>query len=130
MRRRYNRSMKRQAKGPGRLRWLRAWAIQAAVMLAVGLAASISVGAGRLVYGAMLWLAVPLAGAWTACAAVRGGLWNYAAWVAPPACLFAAHYGLWRFAPPAGPALLCAFVSLVGAATGEVIVQREKTKKR
>ena len=121
--------MSKQRKRPGRLRWLRAWALQIAAMLAAGLMAAISAGAGRLVYGALLWIALPLAGALTAWAAVRGGLWNYAAWIAPPACMYAAHYALWRFAPPAGPALLCAFVSLVGAAAGEVTVQRTRKKR-
>ena len=116
--------MKSNAKSPRRLGWLRAWAIQIAASLLAGALASGSLGLHATLYGLLLWIAVPLAGAFTACRAVLGGLNNYLAWLAPPACLYAAHYLIWRYAPPAGPALVCAFVSLVGAAAGEVLKAR------
>ena len=70
------------------------------------------------------------AGLLTACAAVKRGLNNYAAWIAPPACLFAVHYAVWGFSPPAGAALVTALTSLVGAAAGEVIVHGKRRGKR
>lgn len=109
-----------------RPRWLWAWMIQIIEMLAVGLAASALNGLSPVACDIALWVVVPIAGAITACRAVRRGLLNYAAWLAPPVCMYATHYALWRYAPPAGAALVCAFVSLVGAAAGEVLNQREK----
>ncbi|MBR1820566.1 MAG: hypothetical protein IJ769_02975 [Clostridia bacterium] len=105
-------------------RWMLAWAIQIAEMLAVGLLAALSYAGSAILYGALLWGATPLAGLFTACQAVLRGLNNYAAWLAPAPCLFAAHYLLWGFSPSIGAALLTAFLSLVGAAAGEVLSQR------
>lgn len=121
--------MKNQNERETGRRWPMAWGVQIAVTLAAGFAAAAAYGVHPALYGAMLWGLVPLAGGWTACRAVRRGLLNYAAWIAPPACLYAAHYALWRFAPSAGAALLCAFVSLVGAAAGEVLNQNKNAKK-
>ena len=126
--------MRVQHRGHVRLGWLRAWLIQIAVMLAACLIASAAHGVGPAwLYGALLWVGAPLAGLATAYRAVRCGLLNYAAWIAPPACLYASHWLLWRYAPSAGAALLCAFTSLVGAAAGQVVIeqnrQRQKDKK-
>ena len=106
--------------------WLWAWALQIGCMLAAGLLASLAYGAGAALYGVALWGFVPLAGLLTACRAVRRGLNNYLAWLAPAPCLYAAHTLLWGFSPHAGAALLTAFCSLVGAAAGEVLNQRDK----
>ena len=110
-------------------RWLWALALQTAEMLAVCLVQALSYGAGAGLYAALLWAAVPLAGLLTACRAVLRGLNNYLAWLAPPACLYAAHYALWGFSPSPGAALLTAFVSLVGAAAGEVLRLRKNDKR-
>ena len=107
-------------------RWILAWAIQIAEALAAGFAAALSFGWGALPYGALLWAGVPLAGLFSACQAVRRGLNNYLAWLAPAPCLYAAHMLVWGFAPSAGAALLAAFASLVGAAAGQVLVERGK----
>lgn len=107
-------------------RWLWAWALQVGLMLAVGLAAAFTEGVHPALHAAMLWLVVPAAGLVAACRAVLGGLNNYLAWIAPAACLFAANYLLWGYSPPAGPALLTALASLVGAAAGQVLLQRRK----
>ena len=121
--------MKEEKKRRLRGAWAIAWVLQVIAMLIVSAGASVSIGASVPLYNLALWIAVPACGALTACAAVRfGGLLNYTAWVAPPACLFLAHYLIWGFAPPAGPALLCAFVSLVGAAAGEVLRQHKNQK--
>ena len=107
-------------------RWILAWILQAVEMLAVGLLAALAVGWGAVADGALMWVGVPLAGLFSACQATRRGLNNYLAWLIPAPCLFAAHYALWAFAPPAGAGLLTAFLSLVGAAAGHVLVQRGK----
>jgi len=112
-------------------RWLWAWVLQIVEMLAAGLLASAAYGVSAPLYGVALWGLVPLAGLLTACRAVRRGLNNYLAWLAPAGCLFAAHLLLWGFSPSAGAGLLTALTSLVGAAAGEVLNQRDdKTRRR
>lgn len=118
---------KTKPKGP---RWIVAWLIQIAEMLAVSALASLSLGVHPALYSLALWVLTPLIGAATACRAVLRGLLNYAAWIAPPVCLFAAHNLIWGYVPPAGAMLLCAFVSLVGAAAGEVLARQRPKKKR
>lgn len=113
---------------PLKHRWLRAWLVQVALMLAACLLQAATYPVSPALYGALLWGAVPLAGLATACLAVRRGLNNYLAWLAPAPCLYAAHYALWRFAPSPGAALLTAFASLVGAAAGEVLNRRGRRR--
>ena len=110
-------------------RWIGAWTLQIIEMTAVSLLAALSEGAGALPHGIMLWAVVPLAGLLTSCRAVGRGLNNYLAWIAPAACLYGANRLLWGYAPPAGPALLTAFLSLVGAAAGQVLLQRGNGKR-
>lgn len=107
-------------------RWIAALGIQAAEMLAAGFVQAFSYGVHPALYAALLWAGMPLAGLLTACAAVNRGLNNYAAWIAPPACLYAAHFAVWGYSPSAGAALLTALAALVGAAAGEVLVRRSK----
>lgn len=104
-----------------RLMWLWIWLIQFAAMLALSLLAALSILAGRFVHNLCLWLLLPLAGGVSACIATRKGLLNYAAWIAPPVMEFAASRILWGYAPEVAPVFFCAFISLVGAATGEVL---------
>ena len=114
-------------------RWLRALALQITTMLAACLLQALSYGVSAGLYAALLWGMVPVAGLLTACRAVRRGLLNYVAWIAPPACMYIVHYALWGFSPAAGAGLLTAFLSLVGAAAGEVLNQRnpkDKARKR
>jgi hypothetical protein len=99
-------------------------ALQVIEMAAVGLLAALAEGAGALPRALMLWVAAPLAGLLTACQAVRRGLNNYLAWIPPAPCLYGANLLVWGYAPPAGPALLTAFTSLMGAAAGQVLLQR------
>ena len=112
--------------------WLRAWIWQIAIMLAICVLVSAAYGAvPTWLYGGLLWVVVPAAGLATACRAVRRGLLNYAAWVAPPVCLYLSHFAIWRYAPPAGAALLCAFAALIGAAAGQVTLEcKGKHKNR
>ena len=110
-------------------RWIWAWAIQVAESLAAGFAAALSLGWGAVPYGVLLWGGVPLAGLLSSCRAVRRGLNNYLAWLAPAPCLCAAHGLVWGFAPGPGAALLAAFTSLVGAAAGQVLVERGRGRR-
>lgn len=111
-------------------RWIVALGLQILEMLAAGLLAALSYGAGAGLYAALIWAGVPLAGLFTACRAVRRGLNNYAAWIAPAPCLFAAYYLLWGFSPAAGAGLVTALLSLVGAAAGEVLNARERAQRK
>ena len=109
--------------------WIWAWALQIALMLAVSALAALSRSAHEALYAAMLWGVVPLAGLLTACRAVGRGLNNYLAWLAPAACLFAAHFALWGYSPNPGAGLLTALLSLVGAAAGQVLKERGDKQK-
>ena len=105
-------------------RWLWAWGLQIIVMAAVSAGATLMQAGPGWARVLALWVAVPLAGGFTAYRAVLGGLLNYAAWIAPPVLLYVVHIALWGYVPPVSAALLCAFISLVGAAAGEVTRQR------
>ena len=107
-------------------RWIGALALEIAESLAAGLLAALAGSAGALLHGLMLWGFMPLAGLAIARGAVRRGLNNYAAWIAPAACLCAANLLVWGYSPPAGAGLLTALTSLVGAAAGEVANQRSR----
>ena len=122
--------MKKWIARLGKHLWPVVWAIQIVESLIVGAAASLALGVHPWAYNAALWVLVPLAGGFTAFRAVRQGLLNYAAWIAPPACLCAAHTLIWGYLPPAGAMLLSAFISLVGAAAGEVFTQQYGKKNR
>lgn len=111
---------------PGKPGWIVAWLIQIAEMLVICALGALALGLHPAAYALALWGIIPLTGAFTACRAVRRGLLNYAAWIAPPICLFAAHTAIWGYVPPAGALLLCAFVSLVGAAAGEVMIRQKQ----
>lgn len=107
-----------------RWKWLLTWLAQWAAMFAAGLAVAAVDLLSPAVYGALSWAGLPLLGAASAYRATRRGLLNYAAWIAPPVCAGASHWLLYGYPPEAAPVLLCALVSLVGAAAGEVQNQR------
>ena len=106
-------------------RWLWIWLIQIASMLALSLLSSLSFMLSAVVYNICMWVLMPVAGAYSACMATIKGLLNYAAWIAPWACMLFVHLLLYGYAPGLGMLALCAFVSLVGAAAGEVIRSRK-----
>ena len=110
--------------------WAVAWLIQIVETLLAGALGSLSLALWPWLYTLALWVLIPLFGAETAFKAVQRGLLNYAAWIAPPACLCAAHTLIWGYLPPAGAMLLCALVSLVGAAAGEVYIEQYRKKSR
>ena len=102
-------------------RWWLAWIVQWAASFLAGAVAALTVPLNPAVHAIAVWGVLPLLGAYGACRVTRLGVLNYIAWIAPPCAMAASHALIWRFAPDAGPVLLCAFVSLVGAATGEVL---------
>ena len=112
-----------------RLRWLWVWLIQIVASLLMSLPLSMSLWLGGAVHAACMWGLSPILGFISALVATRKGLLNHAAWIAPPVMLFVGYLIAWGYPPQPGPVLLCAFISLVGAATGEVCNQQQKRKK-
>lgn len=117
-------TVKKNKHAPGRLRWLWIWLLQFASMLAFSIVVSLGEWLGGVLSGICFWGIAPAAGFISACLATRKGLLNYAAWIAPPLMLLAAYWIVWGYPIGPGPALVNAFVSLVGAATGEVMKNR------
>ena len=107
-------------------KWPIAWLVQIAEMLAAGALTACTDIFSPLLFGVMSWAVMPLLGMLTACRTTRRGLLNYAAWIAPPVCMWLSHYLVWGYSPAPGPAAVCAFLSLVGAAAGEVLNQQKK----
>lgn len=122
--------MQKEAKRRA-LKWYWAWLIQIGAMLLLGCVTALSLPLGRVAYGLCLWGVMPLAGLFSACRATRAGLWNYAAWLAPPTMLLLGNVLIWGYPAEPAPVFLCGFISLVGAAAGEVLRRREQnTRKR
>ena len=111
-------------------KWLFVWLLQIVEMLAIGVLQALSAGVHPAVYGVMLWGVVPLAGFWTALRAVRRGLLNYVALLAPPICQYAANVLIWPAIPPVGAVLLTGALALIGSATGEVMNHRGGSRRR
>lgn len=109
-----------------RWKWAAAWLVQIVVMLAAGALTALTDVLHPVLFGLLSWAAMPLLGMFTACWATRKGLLNYAAWIAPPVCMWLSYYLIWQYSPAPGSALLCAFLSLVGAAAGEVLNNQKK----
>lgn len=118
--------MKNNSNNSTKRRWPRALLLQILCAFAAGFITALCMGLHPIAAAMALWLFMPCAGAFTAFRAVLRGLLNYAAWLAPPVCLYAAYCALWGYAPPAGAALLTAFFALVGAAAGEVYTHSRK----
>ena len=98
-------------RGPS---WPLVWLLQAIAALAMGALTALSLWLGGAVHGAFLWLIMP------AYVAVRRGLNNYLAWLAPPLMELLGNLLVWGYPPSVGPVFLCGFIALVGAASGEV----------
>ena len=112
----------------GRLRWLWVWLIQIAASLLISLPISLSLWLGGAVHALCMWGLSPILGFLSGLIATRKGLLNHAAWIAPPVMLFVGYEIAWGYPPAPGPVFLCGFISLVGAAAGEVLNQRQKKK--
>lgn len=111
---------KRASEGKRGPAWPLVWLIQAIAALALGALTALSLWLGGFVHGAFLWCVAPLGGAAAAYVAVRRGLNNYLAWLAPPLMELLGNLLVWGYPPSAGPVFLCGFIALVGAAAGEV----------
>lgn len=99
----------------------------AAVFLSIMLPSAI----GRWIYGAGMWCLTGLAGAVSAFLAVRKGLCSYAAWIMPPLAQCGVHMAMVGYPPQsAGMALVTALLSLVGAAAGQVLNEREEKARK
>lgn len=109
-----------------RLRWLWILLVQMVSMLALGALISLSIIPGKLFHGICLWGVMPVCGFISACLATRKGLNNYAAWIAPAMMEVFGNLLVWGYSPTMGPVFWCAFISLVGAATGEVLKRQNK----
>lgn len=116
-----------------RWKWPVVWLVQMVLMLLAGAAFAPTEMLGAMGSGLVQWVVLPLLGAVSAYRATRRGLLNYVAWLAPPVCMAAGYCLVWSYLPEPGPVLLCAFVSLVGAAAGEVMnreIERKNAGKR
>lgn len=104
-----------------RLSWLLIWLLQFAAMFLLAALTALSILAGSFVHALFQWGLMPLSGFVSAMWATRKGLLNYVAWIAPPVMMLAGNLLIWGYALSTGPVFLCGFISLVGAATGEVL---------
>ena len=110
-------------------KWPLAWLAQIALMLAAGVLIALTEWLGGTLHDWVAWIGMPLIGLFSACRTTRRGLLNYAAWLAPPAGMALGHLLVWSYMPDPGPVLLCALISLVGAAAGEVLNRQEEHEK-
>ena len=113
-----------------RMKWPIAWLLEIVEMAAAGVLTALAHIPGGAVSALASWAFMPAAGLSVSLMATRRGLLNYAAWIAPPVCMALTHYLLWRYLPDAGPVLLCAFVSVIGAAAGQVIKERDNGRRK
>ena len=76
-----------------------------------------------------LWTLPSAAGAWTACLLSRSSLNSYAAWLIPPVVHSIVPLLILGYLPSPFSMLLCAFVSITGAAAGEELRKRDQKRK-
>lgn len=108
--------------------WRALWALQFFAMLLIALFATFlplffpyAATPLRVIF---LWLLPCSVGPVTACIATRKGLISYAAWFVPPLVHSAVPWLCIGYPPTPGSMLVCAFLSLVGAAAGDVLYRR------
>lgn len=118
-----------RAERGGRLRWLWIWLVQIICMAVLAVVAAGSLFISSVLYEIFMWGVLPIAGCASACLSTGKGLLNYAAMLAPPVMQVLGHLLLWGYGPDVPPVCLCGFLSLVGAATGEVIKRQGKQTK-
>ena len=117
-----------------RFSWLWAWLIQIFGFLilnslVINVAPYLGPAMGAVYWGYM-WVAVPVLGLLSSYWATRRGLLNYLSWVAPPSCHWVCPMIWMGYPPDAMCVVICSLVSLVGAAAGEVMNQREESASR
>lgn len=120
--------MKKKIRRCRKFGWMAVWLMQIGCMLAVSVLIALSYYLGDILHGILFWGGLSIAGCISAYLATVGGLLNYAAWIAPPVTGMLGHYIIWSYMPGMGPIFLCAFISLVGAAAGEVIKRDKRCK--
>lgn len=124
--------MKKQNHAPARRRllprWLRAMLLELICTLAVYLLLDLSLWIGGFVHALCKWVLMPVCGLLSACLATHAGFLNYLAFLVPPLMYMAANLILWGYLPQTAPVFLCGFVSLVGAAAGEVLKRQHSNK--
>ncbi|MCQ2437902.1 MAG: hypothetical protein MJ099_05850 [Clostridia bacterium] len=108
-------------------KWPVIWLLQWLTMLIVGLLVALAIYLGAVIHTIVSWAALPILGAVSAYRVTRKGVSNYLAFWAPPITAACAHWLFWGYPPSAGVILVCGFVSLVGAAAGEVVNRDQKT---
>lgn len=117
---------KYEPKKAPKMKWLWILLIQIASMLALSALISLSIIPGKLFHRICQWGVMPVCGFISACLATKKGLLNYAAWIAPPVMEIFGNLLVWGYSPAMGPVFMCAFISLIGAATGEVLKKQTK----
>ncbi len=108
--------------------WRFWWALQAIVMLFIALCSTFL----PLLFptfeaplrAIFLWVMPSVFGAWSAYQAVCRGLISYAAWLLPPVIHSIVPWIVIGYPPAPLSMLLCAFISLIGAAAGDVMYKR------
>ena len=108
------------------LKWLWILLIQMASLLLLSLLLERTYYLSIALHTICTWAIFPIAGMFSACFATRKGLLNYVAWFIPPAMQFLGYFISWPYFIKPGPVFLCAFISLIGAAAGEVLKKRDK----
>ena len=111
-----------------RFGWLLVWLVQFAAVFALGCVLALSLWLNHALYGVCMWAVMPLIGLASAYLATVKGLLNYAAWIVPPAMQFLGYFICWPYFIKPGPVFLCGFISLIGAAAGEVLKRRDNKK--
>lgn len=102
--------------------------LQLLITAAASYLGALSLFAGDILHDVCQWLLLPVIGAITSYKITVGGVNNFIAWIIPPLAGVLAHYLAFFYLPEnPGPLLACAFVSIVGAATGDV-VKKNKSK--
>lgn len=113
--------------------WRLSWLLQLVVMAVVALAATLLPlyfpAAALPLRVIFLWILPCTLGPASACLLTCAGLTGYAAWIVPPVIHSALPWVLIGYPPSPASMLICAFVSLVGAAAGDVLYRSRTAKK-
>ena len=102
--------------------------IQAASALGFSVCAALTLFLGKWFHGVFVWALTPLFGAVSAYLAAQKGLNNYIAWIVPPLTELLGYFLVWNTLPQPGPVMVCALVTLFGAAAGHV--KKTRAEKR
>lgn len=118
--------MKSEKHSESRWNWLWILLIEWLILALLASLVALSYWLGGTFHGILFWCLMPAAGFAAAYFSTVKGLLNYAAWLAPPVMMAGMHYVFWGFMPSVAPVFFCGFISLVGAATGEVVKRQRK----